>query len=166
LGHRRIGFLGPELDRYRVASEQHEGARLAVEQLGGPAAVLVHLETADYTESAAKTTFGRAVSGGDYPTALIAASDELARGAWAACQEAEIVIPRDLSLVAWNDTIALNEIPLPLTTVRMDFRQAGESSAQRLLALIEAPESTFPVERIPAQLAIRDSTAPPRMATP
>jgi DNA-binding LacI/PurR family transcriptional regulator len=122
LGHRRIGFLGPELDRYRVASEQHEGARLAVEQLGGPAAVLVHLETADYTESAAKTTFGRAVSGGDYPTALIAASDELARGAWAACQEAEIVIPRDLSLVAWNDTIALNEIPLPLTTVRMDFR--------------------------------------------
>jgi len=164
LGHRRIGFVGPRLQAYRVASEQLAGIRLAVQQLGDGAQV-VQIETQDYAPAAGAAAWQAALAHADRPTAVICASDELALGVWQACQRADLAIPRGLSLVAWNDTLRSEAIALPLTTVRMDFRLAGERSAQQLLQLLEHPAAAVAEVRIEAELVVRQSTChPPRGA--
>jgi len=161
LGHRRIVFLCPSLDAYRISRAQHEGIRLAVEQTGTSGARVTCFETVSYSAEEAQRVVSGMLRHDARPTALICASDEMARGAWQACAEAGVAIPRDLSLIAWNDTIRADEISLPLTTVRMDFRLAGEKSARLLLRMIEETGMPPQAERLPAELVVRKSTVPP-----
>ena len=96
----------------------------------------------------------------DRPTAILAMSDRFALGVLSAAREARIDVPRDLSVVGFNDTEAAARARPALTTVRQPLRLKGYAAARLILdapALRPADELDLPVE-----LVIRRSTAAPR----
>jgi DNA-binding LacI/PurR family transcriptional regulator len=91
------------------------------------------------------------------PTAILAMSDDIAAGVVRVADEMGIVIPAQLSIVGFDDTpVAIAQVP-PLTTVRQDHAMKGRLAAQMLLGQIDARQIRLPVE-----LVVRASTAPPR----
>jgi len=87
-------------------------------------------------------------------TALFAASDEMARGAMAALEDAGLRVPRDVSVVGFDD---LPEFGEGLTTVRQDI---GRVAATAVTLLKEGLRGE-PVrhEVVPVQLVVRGTTA-------
>ncbi|MCF7853209.1 MAG: LacI family transcriptional regulator, partial [Candidatus Pacebacteria bacterium] len=95
------------------------------------------------------------------PTAVICSSDELAVGFYRAVCKAGLTVPKDVSLIGWNDTLTTDDIPIPLTSVHMHYEAAGVRCAEKLLELLRHPQTTDDVEEIPADLIVRESTAAP-----
>ncbi len=92
------------------------------------------------------------------PTAIIAINDLLAIGAMRAAADQGLQIPRDLSLVGYDDIPMANYLVPRLTTVTKDALNLGRKAFLALMARIQNPD--LPRQRYfcPAQLIIREST--------
>lgn len=93
----------------------------------------------------------------DRPTAVFVANDSLAIGCYKAISEVGLSIPRDISIVGYNDISAAKYLMPPLTTVRLHMEFMGERAVDILAERIFT-EREIPVEtRIPTKLIIRES---------
>jgi DNA-binding LacI/PurR family transcriptional regulator len=93
-------------------------------------------------------------------TAILAETDMLAFGAQRLAGERGLEVPKDLSLIGFDDIPpAARNVP-PLTTVRQPLTEKGEVAYQLLQELLagEPPRSVM----LPVELIVRESTAPPR----
>lgn len=98
----------------------------------------------------------------DY-TAIFAANDEMALGVIHGLAVNGIRVPQDMSVVGFDDLPTTRHFLPPLTTVRQDFHTLGVTAMEALQAAIEGrpiPQRT----KIPAELVVRESSAPPRGA--
>ena len=91
-------------------------------------------------------------------TALFAFSDTLALGARLAARERSLSLPKDLSIVGFDDTAPQGE---GLTTIHQPLRDKGRIAAQRLLRALTDDPPAPGSELLPTRLVIRGSTAPP-----
>jgi DNA-binding LacI/PurR family transcriptional regulator len=71
-------------------------------------------------------------------------------------------VPREVSIVGFDDIPEAQFFTPPLTTVRQDFNEMGRQSLMLLLGEIGAPHRSSSRVVVEAQLRIRESTAPPR----
>ncbi len=151
-GHRRIAHVaGPQsniLTAQRVA-----GFRSALAGAG-----LTGLEfPGDFGLASGRATFERFRALEERPTALFFANDEMAMGFLSTAYAAGVRVPRDLSVVGFDDIhFAESSIPA-LTTIRQPRAEMGAVAMRLLLQIIagEAPASV----QLPYALVIRDSTA-------
>jgi DNA-binding LacI/PurR family transcriptional regulator len=93
-------------------------------------------------------------------TAVFAANDQTALGVIRGLHDAGRRVPEDVSVVGFDDTPESGFFLPPLTTIRQDFGEVGRRSVELLLSLADGD----PVDRhvvVPAELVIRESTAPP-----
>ena len=100
------------------------------------------------------------------PTAFLAASEESALGAVRAITEAGLSIPKDLSLVSFNDTPLSALVTPALTSVSIHVEEMGRSAVRLLAERAQlpgrSPVRTLPVKLVvPPTLVVRDSAAPP-----
>jgi DNA-binding LacI/PurR family transcriptional regulator len=79
------------------------------------------------------------------PTALLCMSDELALGAIRAAGEIGLSVPKDLTIVGFDDTPAAAWADPPLTTVRQDLLEKGRRTGELVLRLLEGHEPGEPV---------------------
>jgi DNA-binding LacI/PurR family transcriptional regulator len=70
------------------------------------------------------------------------------------------VVPRDLSIVGFDDTDMSAHLDPPLTTVRVLSRRMGEEIAKYIIGCLEQGAANIPPP-IAAELIIRGSTAVP-----
>ncbi len=70
------------------------------------------------------------------PTAIFASSDYLALGAMSWCLKQGLAIPRDVSLVGFDDIEAVKYSPVPLTSVNYQIERIAQSALERLFELI------------------------------
>jgi DNA-binding LacI/PurR family transcriptional regulator len=91
-------------------------------------------------------------------TAIFVANDHMALGVLRALALAGRRVPRDVSVVGFDDVPESPYYPPALTTVRQDFDTVGLRSVAALLARIGGSESV-PRELLTPQLVIRESTA-------
>ena len=108
------------------------------------------------------------------PSAVFAANDQLALGLLRAFWEAGMSVPKDVSVVGFDDVLGASHFIPPLTTIRQDFEALGALAITSLMARIETePVGDGLGERTPAgapkrfasitpRLKIRQSTAGPR----
>lgn len=156
-GHRRIGLVeGPE--GFRSALERREGWRAAMEAHGlacGPELI----ERGNYTFETGKEAAGRLLDLAEPPSAIFASNDVMAAGAVHIARERGLDVPRDLSVVGFDDTAIAATIWPPLTTVRWPIRTMARSAARKLIHPETAgkEQSRFPTEFVP-----RASTAAPK----
>ncbi|MDQ2588252.1 MULTISPECIES: LacI family DNA-binding transcriptional regulator [Saccharothrix] len=97
----------------------------------------------------------------DRPTAIFAGSDFQALGVMRAARELGLSVPRDLSIVGYDDLSVTEWIGPPLTTVRQPLREMATTAAQMVFTLARGERP--PNERIDlaTELVVRESTAPP-----
>jgi len=168
LGHRAIGYLGVP-NRPRSNRQRLEGYRSALAAVGpaGPAGWIALPPPPGAPEGEGARLADVAVGQALLPqllaarvTAIFCFNDMVAVGALMACRARGIVVPRDLSIVGFDDIELAPYMTPPLTTVHQPRVQLGNLATQMLLDLLDG----YPVQNqilLPALVA-RSSTAPPR----
>ncbi len=100
------------------------------------------------------------------PTAIFAAHDEMATVAIRALEEMGLNVPTDVSVIGFNDSGTLATYFRPaLTTVRTPSPTLGTLAVHLLLDLLQHPDRRPRSVRLPAEVIIRESTAPPPLAS-
>jgi DNA-binding LacI/PurR family transcriptional regulator len=138
LGHRRIGYIGgnPAEDVHLATSVNRlAGVRAALERAGIPEQDLC-FQHGDWTVRGTIEVAERMLSGRRRPTAILAASDEMAIGVLCAAKARAIDVPGQLSVMGIDD----HEMSFThdLTTVRQQVREQGQAAATMLLAAFNA----------------------------
>jgi LacI family transcriptional regulator len=161
LGHRRIAVIGGPAGvlcgRARI-----DGYRAALDAAGLPFdADLVREGT--FRHAGGYEAASALLALPDPPTAVFAGSDEQAFGVIEAARVAGLAVPRDLSVVGFDDLPIARWAAPPLTTVRQPLAEMGRVAVQLLEALIAGREPDAYHVELATALVVRSSTAPPRV---
>lgn len=159
LGHSRIAYAGPSPDHRGHASvdDRHRTYLEVLEQRGLPV-ISGHDELftsgLDLLVSAVLKQKATAIIAYDHVIAMKILHD---------AHILNIEIPRQVSLMCFNDESLCDLVVPPLTTVGVPSRQMGQVAAELLLEQIESPkERRFPgCIKLQEDLIIRSSTAVP-----
>lgn len=160
LGHRRIGFLAGRPD-LRSSTLREAGYRQALADAGiqhCPALTRVGL----YKRETAKAPAASLLSMSDPPTAVFAANDVSAIATVQVAAELGLEVPRDLSVVGFDDIPEASQMNPPLTTIRQPIKQMGSTAATMLISLLLGETLSQNHVRLPTGLVRRATTAPPR----
>lgn len=172
LGHRRIAHIGGsrEFDRdFHIPTSRRRGYERALAEAGIPMDPRLY-RTADFTiaggYAATKQLLG---SPGDRPTAVFAASDEMAIGGLLAARDLGIRVPEEVSIVGIDDH-ELSDF-FGISTVAQFPGRQGQLAVELLMQTLEpsaaaGTEAAAPPEGafipVPYELIVRaSSTAPP-----
>jgi DNA-binding LacI/PurR family transcriptional regulator len=158
LGHRRIAYLADRFG-YQSNTERFAGYREALEQRGVPFLPELLAEGDGKAEGGLAAT-EELLSRPEPPTAIFCYNDMTAMGALRAAYKRGVRVPLDLSITGFDDLAISSFFCPPLTTVRQPMRQMGLLAMETLLALL-ANRGAGVTLRVPAELVVRESTAPP-----
>jgi DNA-binding LacI/PurR family transcriptional regulator len=106
---------------------------------------------------------GRGLAGDPEVTAVLCGNDDLALGVMRAMLEAGRAIPRDVSIVGFDDTPISKFLTPSLTTVRMDFAELGRTCFAVLQGLLEPDNAAPVIPRPEPELIVRESAGPPSL---
>lgn len=156
-GHRRILFLSGEPGL--SSAEQRRAGYLDALRAHGVA----HAEDLDvpgaYTRGSGYLRTQEALRAGLDFTAVFAGTDAVAVGALAALREAGLRVPRDVSLVGFDDVPFATDLTPPLTTVRVPYEELGRTAVRLALAREDRITGDDHVI-LSTQLVIRQSVRP------
>jgi len=159
LGHRRIGFITGFVE-IASAQERLAGYQTAIRDNG----LFVDPELickGDFLEESGYEAAQKFLNLEKPPTAIFASSDASAFGAMRAINEAGYHVPRDVSLIGFDDVPEASYMRPTLTTVRQPLREMGQVATHMLVERLDDP--TIPPEQVelPTKLIIRDSCQSP-----
>ena len=163
LGHTDIAYIGgepaPQLD-FVTPTHRQQGfvAAMTSHGLAVPAGRLV---VSDWTVAGGLDAGRALLTGAHPPTAIFAASDEMAMGVLMAARRLDVAVPGELSVVGVDDHEMAGAFDL--TTVRQSVPEQGECASRLLLgALAAGSDGEENVEVVLAtELVVRGSTGPP-----
>ncbi|GAA4194684.1 LacI family DNA-binding transcriptional regulator [Gryllotalpicola kribbensis] len=101
------------------------------------------------------------LSGDDRPTAIFASSDIQALGVYDAARALGLDIPRDLSVVGYDDLAIAKWAGPAMTTVHVPLAEMAEQAMQLVTRLHDEPELAYRRVDMATTLVARDSTAAP-----
>jgi len=157
LGHQRIAFLaGPQemlsspqvIDAYQRAMQE---SSLAHERL---------LSRCDPTLKGAYAATCMLLEQ-EQPTAIFALSDFMALGVYHASSDRGRVIPRDLSVIGYDDTAMSRFLNPALTTVAQEKYALGAQRVELVLDLVKQGRPSRRIVTMQPSLIVRESCAPP-----
>jgi LacI family transcriptional regulator len=164
LGHRDIGFVKghPALPS---SKNRILGVKAAVKDAGDRAARLVFVQGYNTYRSGIDAA-DRILSKGSKVTAIFASNDDMAAGVMSMVHRKGLDVPRDVSVVGFDDTIAGIVWP-ELTTIRQPISEIGATAIDLIIEnirLIRAGSKPNIQNRvIQHTLIVRESAAPPRV---
>ncbi|CAM03860.1 LacI family transcriptional regulator [Saccharopolyspora erythraea NRRL 2338] len=152
-GHSRIGFLGlPEGNR--VGDDRAEGWRRACAEAGVEASGDLVVRCADEHRDRGEAAELLLDPGGG-PTALVAANDALALGAYAALAARGLRVGTDVAVTGFDDSPTASVLVPGLTSLR----QPVERVARRMVELLDEPDAAGG-ELLSPELVVRGSSDP------
>jgi DNA-binding LacI/PurR family transcriptional regulator len=160
LGHRKIAFMkghpasSDSATRWQTISGVAARMGLEIEPR-----LVIQIESEESSPLVGYLYAKKLIAGGLPFTALFAYNDITALGSMRALQEAGYNVPRDISVIGFDD-ITWAEFHYPsLTTIRQPLGQMGEIALQTLLDKIEDRENGKQEIAILPELVVRESTA-------
>jgi DNA-binding LacI/PurR family transcriptional regulator len=157
LGHRTVWHLAGPID-WKEAEERIEGWMSVLKAAGAP---IPEILRGDWTPRSGYE-LGQNLLQIPELTAVFVANDQMALGLLRRLHEAGKEVPRDMSVVGFDDVPEAAYFTPPLTTVRQDFAELGRRCLHILLARIEGEAEPTRVVVAP-ELVVRASTgAAPR----
>src|SRR5262245_45932432 len=158
LGHKRIAYANARatyFSHYSV-TERYETLLTGVRKRG-----MTLVEGHDTPFSSAHDFLQDAVAE-EKATAIITYDHQIAVALVGAAPTLSLRIPQDFSLICFNDVFPVSMLPPPLTAVAVSGREMGRIGADLLLNSLLTPAAHMGREiRIPEDLIVRASTAPP-----
>ena len=164
LGHRRIGLIGGAPDQ-TSSPERRFGLEQAVAEASG-AEIIFAEGRFDYPSglAAAEALLDERTP----PTAIFALNDDMAAAAVSVAHRRGLDVPRDLTVVGFDDTPTALTLWPPLTTVHQPVRAMAACAVQLLIRRLRGREDEgAAVDRVlPHALVERQSAAPPAFRPP
>ena len=161
LGHVRIGYIGGATEGvldFTAPTARLAGYRCTLEDAGLPLAAELEVD-GEFTIAgglrAARTLLARP----ERPTAIFAASDEMAIGALRAARDLGLRVPEDLSVIGIDDHELADYFDL--TTVSQPVHEQGRVAATQVLAALSHDEWVPEQVILPTELVVRRTTAAP-----
>ena len=115
-----------------------------------------------FTEDGGRAATSALIASGNLPTAVFIANDFAAMGALDALDAAGIRVPRDLSIVGYDDIASSHSSRVALTTVAQPSVEIGRIAVRLLVERLEHGREASRHVVLPPRLVIRDTTAAPR----
>jgi DNA-binding LacI/PurR family transcriptional regulator len=161
LGHRTVRHVaGPQ--RWWSARERAEGWLRALHAAGAEEKPLIE---GDWSPASGYEAGRRLLDDAEL-TAVFVANDDMAIGVMRALSDAGRRIPRDVSVVGFDDIPSAAYLNPPLTTVRQDFDAVATLGLRRLVRAIESPGDLVAADDdLPVSLVVRASTDRPPSRT-
>jgi DNA-binding LacI/PurR family transcriptional regulator len=156
LGHPTVSHIAGPRD-FLEAQQRVDGWRATLEAAGAEVPPVL---VGDWSPRSGYR-IGQQLAEDQDVTAIFVANDQMALGVLRAMHERGREIPREVSIVGFDDIPEAQYFTPPLTTVRQDFSEMGRSSLRLLLELMQ--DTGQPPQRltIAPELVVRRSTAPP-----
>lgn len=159
LGHERVGCLLGEIRQHAVLERRdaftqtlaRAGKPVRPEYIAGHSYALEDVEAAAY----------RLLTLPEPPTAIFASNDDIAMVTMRVANELGMKIPRDVSVIGFDDYPVAQQTAPPLTTLRQPLETIGRAATELLLARIDGKDAEAHTHLFQTELIVRGSTAPP-----
>lgn len=161
LGHRRIAYIGGAVDGvldFTAPAARLTGFHAALAEAGLRPEDALEAD-GSFTVAGGMRAAEELLSRPDRPTAIFAASDEMAFGVLRAARVLGLQVPEDVSVIGIDD----HEMAaiFDLTTVAQPVREQGRVAAQQVLAALSAQHWAPQQVVLPTRLVVRRTTAAP-----
>jgi LacI family transcriptional regulator len=156
LGHKRIATITGEL-KSQVAIDRLNGYLKALEK-NKIEKKTSYIKYGDFGRDSAIKATKELIKLKTPPTAIFAASDEMAVGAIQVAIENGINVPADISVIGFDDNpLALNFSPIPVTTMRQPLHKMAMVATETLHNIITGKATGNKKMVLPAELIERSS---------
>ncbi|MDD5155569.1 MAG: LacI family DNA-binding transcriptional regulator [Candidatus Omnitrophica bacterium] len=159
LGHRKIAHITGDLIT-QAAAQRLQGYKKALEKNKLPVSDDYIVKT-DYSRGQARSAAEKLFKMPNPPTAVFVSSDSMALEVMALVKELDKDVPKDLSIVGFDDNPSGLYGPVALTTVRQPLVKMAQESVKELSLLMKAQKPQSPKKIVlPTELVIRESCRP------
>lgn len=154
-GHRHIALLLDETDwttgKDRLSGFKESYAREGIDISNA------EVGYAGWSAQDARELVARLLEQKRVPTAIFAANNLLAEGAYRAIQDAGMSIPEDISLVCFDDAPWMSMVTPGITTIAQDAALLGTTAVRQLISRIGNPQAPFQATVLNAHIESRGS---------
>ncbi|WP_160679523.1 LacI family DNA-binding transcriptional regulator [Clostridium sp. C8-1-8] len=164
LGHKNIGFIGGRevinqgtediVDYREVTYIQYMNSNDNFNPH--------HVKLGKFTPASGYELMMELLTHEQVPTAVFIASDSMAIGAYKAINELGLSIPKDVSVIGFNDISTAQYITPSLTTVKAYTEFMGEVAVELLIERLGKDREISKKVIIPTKLIVRESCGKPR----
>ena len=160
LGHRRVATVTGNLqtqsgaDRLKGFTKACEDKKVSV--------LPEYVAEGDYSRRSARIATERFLSLKNPPTAIFAASDDMALEIITCIMEKRLNVPGDISVIGFDDNPAAIYGPIALTTMRQPLFEMAEDAVRSLNSIMTGKIQSLIKKILKPQLIIRDSCAKPK----
>ncbi len=165
-GHKRIAFIG-DLDA-STTNDRLTGVQAALFEADLKLIDSIDIPVVDRLadwEPQIKKAVRELMTTNKPPTAMICSCDTVARAAYRTLSELGLEIPRDISVIGFDDDPLAEWLNPPLSTIRQPFDEIGRIAMELLLERIANTKASFEPKLVPVEYVERDSIAPPTRST-
>lgn len=158
LGHRKIAHICGDVIT-QAAAQRLEGYRRSLKKNNIPINEEYIFKT-DYSRGQARLAAEKLMNMPDPATGVFVASDSMALEVMAVAKELGKDIPKDLSIVGFDDNPSGLYGPVALTTIRQPLIRMAEESVKALVLLISDKKEKIKKIILPTELVVRESCRP------
>jgi LacI family transcriptional regulator len=159
LGHKKIAHITGDLVT-QAAAQRFEGYQRALKK-NNLSLQPEYIFKTDYSRGQARQAAENLLKMNNLPTAVFVASDSMALEVMAVAREFGKDIPKDLSIVGFDDNPSGLYGPVALTTVRQPLIKMAEEAVKELNRLMTVQkDSKIKKVLLPTELVIRESCTP------
>lgn len=161
LGHKHIAFIKGQAfssdtnQRWQAIVQAARELQLTIDDR-----LVVQLQSPEPGTGPGQEVTQQLLQKKQYFTAIFAFNDVTAIGAISALREAGLRVPKDVSVLGFDDIMAASTHHPPLTTIHQPLRSMGQAAASTLLSLIrdDAPHPRPETITVYPRLIVRKST--------
>lgn len=160
LGHRRLGFVVGNPDQ-AASAERRAGMEDAMRDVPDAGVQLVQ---GDFSYASGLAAGEQLLDGPEPPTAVFASNDDMAAAIVSVAHRRQLDVPRQLTVVGFDDTTAAVTLWPPLTTVHQPVRRLAAEALALVANAARSPavKGRMPRERVLAhEIVKRSSTGTP-----
>ncbi|MCM8823229.1 MAG: LacI family transcriptional regulator [Candidatus Omnitrophica bacterium] len=156
-GHKIIAHIGGDL-KVQCAYERLSGYKFALEKNGLPIDEKI-IKLANFSPLEARKCLEELLALSQKPTAIFCASDEMAQEVLHSVREKGINVPRNLSIIGFDDNPRCIYDSFGLTTVRQPLDRMAQLGVDILMEIVEKKDTTIKKIILEPELVIRDSVS-------
>ncbi|MCM1991925.1 LacI family DNA-binding transcriptional regulator [Oceanirhabdus seepicola] len=159
LGHTNIGYIGGleyvGNDKVVIKDEREFIFQQYMKEKGVLKSDYIYI--GQFTAEDGYKLMKKAIDEGDLPTAFFVGSDSMAIGALRALYESGISVPKDVSIIGFNDIPTAKYLVPPLTTIRVYTEFMGSTAVELLIERINDNREIPKKVVVPTNMVLRES---------
>nr|MDQ3321939.1 substrate-binding domain-containing protein [Acidobacteriota bacterium] len=160
LGHRNVAFISG-LPHLHSAKRRLEAFRQTMQTVLPDSPERIY--QGDFRIEGGRRAALEILAATELPTAVVAANDLMAFGAISEFGRSGLNVPRDISVVGFDDIAFSSLIEPALTTVNLPLGELGKLAVEALMTTLSSPTQHGVELPILTQLVVRNSTAAARI---